>query len=423
MKNLSKLFLLLAAVILITLAFPHPAAAAPQTDSRTVIGESYTLENGRILKGNLIVIGGVVEIQEEAIVDGDTFVLGGLVTIDGTIKGDLTAVGGTVNINRSALIEGDLNVPASYLSIDPDASVLGEQRQDWVIPGVDVEQFTTVRPPILRTRSFALLPILTKIGQALVSTLVIVALGALLLLILPKPVERMTNAVVAFPWHMLGYGALSAFVMVGGGLIMIITICMIPVAFLVGMVFGLAVLVGWLALGYELGKRIATSLFKTTWHPVLSAALGNLVLYLVAQGINLIPCIGWFPVFITLLIGLGMTVTTLFGTYHYPRTDEKDQDQAPVVLFERSDAADSPAEVLSEDLLLTPEIPQPEVPIEALGLGSRITSILKDAGLNTVNAVQTQLETGEDTLLAISGFGPKALSDLKAALTQHGYEI
>jgi hypothetical protein len=388
------------------------------------------------------VIGGVVAVNEGATVNGNVIVLGGLVTIDGTVKGDLTAIGGTVNLNASAVVEGDLSSPASYINVNPNARILGERTESWNFPGMGIEPFVNVRPQFFRPRTFTLLSIMTQIGKILGTALLMMALGALLLLIMPKPAERMSRALLSSPWQLLGYGALTALVMLVGGVIFAITICLIPFVILVWLAFAMAVLVGWLALGYELGKRIASSIFKTTWHPVLAAAVGNLVLYLVAKGLNLIPCVGWFPVFIAALFGLGMAVTTLFGTYPYPRTGKEEHDLDPVVLFQREhspkaapSADDGP---FDPDLIqdIPPQEPsqQPdepvgevlvnrEIPIEVLNLGTYVENTLKDAGLTTIEDVLHQLERGDDALLEINGFGEKSLSDLKAALQSMGYDL
>lgn len=397
-------------------------------DDRIILGESYTLENGRILNGDLNVIGGVVVVEETASVNGNVFVLGGLVTIDGTIKGDLTAIGGTVNINQTAVLEGDLISPVSFINVNPNARVLGERIDEWILPGINLQQFTNLAPQPVPVRTFAFLPILTRIGKFLAMTLLMAGLAALLLLIMPKPAERMTRALIAAPWHLLGYGALTSLVM-ASALIMIITICLIPLIAIFGLVYALAVLVGWLALGYELGKRMANNIFNTSWHPVLAAVVGNLALYLVAAGLNLIPCMGGFLIFIIMIFALGMVVATLFGTYPYPRTETKDDE--PVVLFEAkpSTKSESPANeepigaaVVSQVQDVAPSV-KPEMPIEALNLGSRINNTLLDAGLTSVDDVLQKLAGGDESMLVISGFGEKSLQDLKDALKALGYDV
>jgi len=442
MKDLQKAILIMVAIIVITLAFPQKVQAAPTAEDRTIIGESYTLESGRILDGNLNVIGGVVEIKETATVNGNMFILGGLVTIDGTINGDLTVIGGTVNLNQNAVIEGDLISPVSYVNIDPNASVRGDQIDEWILPGLGGEQFFNVRPPIFRTRNFTILPILTHAAKTLATTLVLTALGAFLLLIMPKPADRMKQALVSSPWQVLGYGALTALVMLVLGVFLLVTICLIPVLILIGLTVALAILIGWLVLGYELGQRIANTIFKTTWHPVLSAALGNLLLYLVAKGVSLIPCLGWFLVFVTMLFSLGMAIVTLFGTYPYPRSAFVDDVDEREVLFEREQMAitEPPAIDEPEAVIVPPPTPpvephflangpvepiddHPEIPIEDLNLGTRINNTLKEAGLTTIKDVLRQLEDGDEVMLGISGFGDKSLVDLKEALRNMGFYI
>ncbi len=442
MKIIRKAILLFAVILVITLALPNDAQAAPMANDRTIIGESYTLESGRILDGDLNVIGGVVEVETTATVNGNVLVLGGLVTIDGTIKGNLTAIGGTVNLEQNAVIEGDLISPVSYVNIDSSALVMGEQIDEWVIPGIGLERFMSVRPFIFRARPINLFPVLMQLGRTLATTLVMAALGALLLLVMPKPADRMRKSLISSPWQVLGYGTLTALVMFIFGVFLVVTICLIPVLILIGLTFALAILVGWLALGYELGERLAAGIFKTKWHPVLSAALGNLLLYLVAKGVSLIPCLGIFLVFITMLFALGMTVVTLFGTYPYPRSMDEDEVDDQVVLFERVQAlpTEPPASDEPETVIVPPPAPAAEphlveevhdepvetkhiIPIEDLNLGTRINNVLKEAEITTVDDVRKLLEVGDEALLSIDGFGEKSLVDLKQALQSLGYQI
>ena len=428
MKIRNRFFLITLTVFIIALIFPINASAAPIEQGRTILGETYTLESGRVLNGDLNVIGGVVNIEDGASVNGNVLVLGGLATVNGTVEGNLIAIGGTVNLGDTAFVEGDLVSPASFINRDEGAIIQGQEYEGWNIPWTDFDLPLIYRPRIVRTPGTRIIPIVTRIGKGAASTLVLVGLGALMLLVMPKASEAMTDALVAEPWHILGYGALTALVMLVGGIILTITICLIPVVIILGLAFGLAILAGWLALGYELGKRIAGSIFKASWHPVISAAVGNLVLFLIASSLDLIPCLGGFLVFVAMLFSLGMAVVTLFGTKPYPRKEEKDEfDQ--VVLFEEKEVQTKETRE-DRDMVELPveEAPAEEavesvLPIETLGLDTRITNVLKEAGLVTVAGVLERLERGDRAMLEIDGFGPKSLVELKAALQQHGYEI
>jgi large subunit ribosomal protein L31 len=65
----------------------------------------------------------------------------------------------------------------------------------------------------------------------------------------------------------------------------------------------------------------------------------------------------------------------------------------------------------------------PDRPIAELELGTRATDSLGKAGLENVGQVLDKFALGEDTLLAIDGFGRKSLADLKKRLRQFGYTL
>ena len=424
MKKINKIFLMLTLVLLSSLVFPIRVSADSLEEDRTILGSSYTLESGRILNGNLNVLGGVVEIQEGATVQGNVLVLGGLVNINGTIEGDLNAVGGTINLEENAIIQGDVNSPASYINQDPGAIIEGRQTDSWNNPWANMDFPKFFQPAPFRTPQVRLIPIITRIGRGTAFGLVMVALGALLLLVMPRSADVMGEALMAEPWQILGFGALTTLVMLVGGFLLAITICLIPVVILIGLVFCLAVLVGWLTLGYELGKKMASSIFKADWHPVLSAVIGNLVLYLLARGLELIPCLGSFLVFLAIVFSLGMAVVTLFGTNPYPRTSTV-EDLEPIVLNDGSTP-----EGANHTLRATPVQKQPsqedssgDIPVEMLNLSSRTTNALKQSGLVTVMDVLEKLSDGDQTMLEINGIGQKSLQYLKTALIQMGYDI
>jgi large subunit ribosomal protein L31 len=64
-----------------------------------------------------------------------------------------------------------------------------------------------------------------------------------------------------------------------------------------------------------------------------------------------------------------------------------------------------------------------ERPILELELGTRPTQALTAAGVTTIGYALERLAEGEASLLAIDGFGRKALADLKKRLRQSGYEL
>jgi len=348
MKRFTRVLTLFFVITILACALPTSVFAASHQEDRTILGENYTLESGRTLNGDLNVLGGLVTIEENATVNGNMFVLGGLVTIDGTITGDLIVIGGTVTLEENAVIKGSLFAPASYINQDESAIIEGEHHENWNMPWGEIymprfsQWATSYRPGMM------VVPTINRIARVIALTLVMAGLGALLLLIMPNSTETMVKALVASPWQILGYGALTGVAVIVSAIILTITICLIPVAFLVLLAFGLALLVGWLILGYELGRRILTGMFHTKWSPALTALFGNAILYLISSGLSLIPCVGGVIELIAVLFGLGTVVVTLFGTRSYPR-DEIKSEEGQVVLFDNDK---------NEELIPDPHTPE-----------------------------------------------------------------
>ena len=65
----------------------------------------------------------------------------------------------------------------------------------------------------------------------------------------------------------------------------------------------------------------------------------------------------------------------------------------------------------------------PERPIADVELGTRPTSALTKAGITTVGQFLEKLAQGEDAILAVEGFGRKALIDSKKKLRAMGYTV
>jgi large subunit ribosomal protein L31 len=62
-------------------------------------------------------------------------------------------------------------------------------------------------------------------------------------------------------------------------------------------------------------------------------------------------------------------------------------------------------------------------PINELDMNARMVETLAKGGVRTVGQFLEKLNAGEDSVLAIEGFGRKSLIDLKKKLRSLGYEI
>lgn len=144
------------------------------------------------------------------------------------------------------------------------------------------------------------------------------ALAMLVVMFLPAPTERVARTVVAQPVLAGGVGLLAAIVAPLLFIAIAITIILIPISLVGVLVLAVAWFFGRIALGLEVGRRLALML-RQDWPLPVVAGAGTFVLTLVVDGADqLIPCVGWiFPVLVGIL-GLGGVLLTRFGSQPYP---------------------------------------------------------------------------------------------------------
>lgn len=374
MKTLHKLFVLLL-LSLFVFAFPANAlAAGPQTDAqpdKIIFGGDFTLESGDTLDEGLVVFGGSVVIEQNATVSGDVAVMGGNLNCDGVIEGNVLVMGGLVDLGETAVIEKDVVTLGGTFDRAPGAQIEGDvvtEMPDGVDFSVDgprvfIPSITeglggmnmSYIPPVWGGLWFLWAPF---------AMLTMAALAMMIVMFWPQPIERIARAAVTQPLISGGMGLLTMIVLPFALVAMVIfcvTIAAIPVV-VVGL--GLATLMGWIAIGLELGKRIAVAL-KQDWHPALAAGIGVFLLTLVAAGVDQafrliwLSCIGWVIPTTIGLVALGAALLTRFGTVEYPAP----VSSSVAVLPEVEPAAVEPVVVeVSEEETVETESVDPEEP-------------------------------------------------------------
>lgn len=314
MKLSLKLSLLFTLVIILILALPATAMAQGLTrvlPDQFVLGDNYTLHSGDTLDGNLWILGGNVTLEDGSRVTGDVRLAGGNLQADGEVDGNISATGGAINLGKTALVHGDVNMLGGSINQDSSARIQGELRNETQGPF----QFTGpgVRVPAFEIRLNPFWGLLTAFFRAFAMA----ALAILVVMFWPHQSERTARAIVAQPFTAGALGLLTAAIVPIVLLVLIITIIGIPVSFIGVIVLAIMVIFGWIALGTEIGHRMAQA-FRTEWALPVTAGVGTLLLTLVAFAIGEISCIGWVvPVGVGLL-GLGGVLLTRFGTQTYP---------------------------------------------------------------------------------------------------------
>ncbi|HSM26404.1 MAG TPA: polymer-forming cytoskeletal protein [Anaerolineaceae bacterium] len=285
-------------------------------EDKVVIGQSFTLRENQVLNGDLAIIGGTATLKAGSQVTGDVAIIGGVLEIDGRVTGDIQAIGGSVSLNQTAIIEGSLYNFGSNLRQSDGARIEGSQISnlpfDLKFGAIEVPNATFIPfEAAKRTTGF--------VAGFLWAVLQIIAMGGLAMLVVliaPKSTDRIATAIGKQPLTHWGIGLLTAFAFPAFILVCIITIILIPLGLIGIMALTAAIIYGWIALGYEIGKRLFVS--NNNMSPALIAGIGTVILSVVSRIVGAIPCIGWLLVVTLSLFGLGAIILTRVGTRDYP---------------------------------------------------------------------------------------------------------
>ncbi|MBL7199291.1 MAG: polymer-forming cytoskeletal protein [Anaerolineae bacterium] len=323
MRKVGFLFILI--IVFASLAIPV-LADDPEGDV-VIWGDNYTLASGERIKGNLLVYGGNVDLQDESQVDGDVTVFGGNLSILGEVAGGVTVWGGNVDIGATATIRGQVVSIGGQVHREEGADVRGDE-----IEGFPFRPPVVPKPPIPPRISRVTVDrpwgsdVLHQVGNAFRSAfgiLLMVVLGVLVVVFLPRHTETVAETMVKVPVEsfvsgivamVVGAVALVVLSIVSG--LLVITICLAPVGLLLLLPFlvaGVALLLGWIAAGLLLGVKVLRALTHKEPNHVAAVAVGILFLSL----LSFLPCVGWVIVLLVATWGLGAVVYSLFGTRAY----------------------------------------------------------------------------------------------------------
>jgi len=287
-----------------------------------LFGQDYTLEPGERLDHDLLVFGGRVHLKRDSLVEGDVLITGGQAILEGRIKGDVLVLGGSAELAATAVIEKDL-VVLGQLRRDQGATVKGNIVEGWEasgalssVPGIlGRQRWPQARPAPLPTRPWR------RLGWSwgglwadLVGLLALLLGAALLLALLPDNLRRITRALEEQMAFCVGVGLLTIAVVAVGSVILAVTCIGIPLALALGLALLLAALVGWVAAGQFVGRRVLQALQAKSQPPLVEIVLGVALISIAGK----VPCIGWLFGLLALSWGLGAVVLTRLGTQPYP---------------------------------------------------------------------------------------------------------
>ena len=295
-------------LLIVFLALALPGAAQAADPGLLVLGSTDTLSDGESLDENLTILGGQVVIEQGGVVQGNILLLGGTLQIDGTVEGNISAAGGVLNLGETAQVSGDISTAGVSVG-QADGAVIGGEVITETSETVRNLRANDLHMPLVVDRVLSPLALLTRV-------LVAAALAVLVVMFFPKPVERVAQAVVSQPVLSGGMGILTILVFPLALVMVMLTILLIPLGLLGLLALVVAYLYGWIAMGYEVGRRIA-AMFHWDWAAPVIAGMGTLVISLVFGVVGQIPCLGWLISFLVWHAGLGAVILTRLGYQAY----------------------------------------------------------------------------------------------------------
>jgi len=244
-----------------------------------------------------------VTIESWEVVDDDLYAAGSTITIDGTVNGDLWAAGGTININGT--VKGDVVVAVSTLNID------GEVGQTVRVVGATIN----INGSGKITRNLTKLEwpfkwgLLANILVRLLAFLMVLLIGVVIVLMMPRRMALMADTIKTKPWFSLGWGAIILFGVPIAAIIVCVTIVGIPLGLVTLALWGIAIYLSQIVVALFIGRWIIGYFAKTDSRGVMvgALALGLAILCL----LRIIPYAGFFIGLAAVLFGLGAALVSL----------------------------------------------------------------------------------------------------------------
>jgi hypothetical protein len=261
-----------------------PLAAIASTDTSIVkIGSDVTIEKGQKIH-SVVAIGGQITVS--GAVEKSVVAIGGSVVLTKTavVKGNVVSLGGVIVIARDAEVRGDLTEINSSNLYETLTTALSSEWEGW-------------------SWIFAVI--------SLSIFLVILVLALLIAALLPKPVRIVSEAIHENTFKVILCGILGLILIAPLALLLTISVVGIALIPLEVIVVVCSVLLGFIAVGRIIGGKFLSLLKRPNPGIVRETFWGLVILWLIGW----IPYIGWMVKAIAIVIGLGATLVTRFGTH------------------------------------------------------------------------------------------------------------
>ncbi|WP_267641544.1 bactofilin family protein [Haloarchaeobius amylolyticus] len=337
-----KRFVVLLVTLLVVLGSVPGAVGAESVVAGTFVVDEGETVRGLDVVGATVVVRGTVQgdlngaaadvrIEDTGVVTGDVNVAAASIDIAGRVGGDVNAGTATLRVQEGAVIAGKLSAGAA------DATIAGEIQGD-VSLGADVIRLTdtavvggefrydadelvgvdraSIAGPVVRDESIGSSDFGVSVAEdfaegvfAVYGFLVNLAVGAILLLVLPGFSRRVAETAIGEPAKSGGVGLLALIAVPVALVVIALTIIGIPIT-LIGA--GLFALVAWVAVIYG---RFAVGTWLVGKAGGDNRWLALVVGLLFGALFNMLSWVGDIVNFAVFLLGLGALALVLYDRY------------------------------------------------------------------------------------------------------------
>ncbi len=273
--------------------------------------KSFTVAARQTYSGNLIAVESSITIEQGSTFEGNIILIGGSLESAGKINGDIAALDASVHLSPTAAVSGDIASLGTAPALDPGVQLTGSVRHlegfSWPL------SLTEGKTPDQGTGAVDLW---YKFSIILFRMFLLSAVAILIVLFLPAPVEQVARTILVKPAVSFLIGLLTMMGALALFLLLALTVCLSPIGILGSIVVLVAALLGWVAMGLEIGRPVCAMLGAKA-HPAVMAGIGTAILTLVASAIGYIPFAGQILALLLMAFGLGAVVLTRFGGPNY----------------------------------------------------------------------------------------------------------
>jgi cytoskeletal protein CcmA (bactofilin family) len=302
------------------------AVAGGSVNLSARVGDDVRAAGGTVIVGGEVggevtAVGGTITLTPEAKVEGRAWLAGGRITAAGRISRALKVAAGTVSI--AGEVDGDVQIAATTIEIGPRARIKGNltytsARPAKIDPGAEILGKVTYTHADLAQRARRIGRVVFVVTRAVLLAGLIVC-GVILRLLLPGFAVAAARTIRSHPWTSLGLGFLLFVMTPVVAIVLMITIIGIPAGLVVGALYPVALLLGYLTTAMflaELGGRLVgrgPELSTGAWVIALIVALVILAV------IGLIPILGAIIAWLAILFGLGASSQQIFRRWSEAR--------------------------------------------------------------------------------------------------------